>query len=460
MRYNLISKLCFLFVLMFSTYVVQAAPDAKTGKKLFNGNCASCHNGNMKDKSTGPALYGTQTRWKDFPKEDLYKWVRNSQGLIASGHPRATALFSEYKSQMTAFPNLTDEEIESLLLYIDQKGSGAWDAANKGAGATTNANNGVVTKKSNNNLYLWLLLAGLVALSTFLFRINDNLSRIARERSGLAPGSKRTLAGFLTSSPMISFFTFIGIVLLGYWTVNGAISLGRQQNYAPDQPIKFSHKTHAGINKIDCQYCHDGARRSKHSIIPATNTCINCHAAIKKGPTYGTGELVKIYASAGFNPSTGKYIENYQEKPVEEIKTILETYIREQNKDKAKGASLDRLVAEQLKAAEPMMKKPIEWVRIHNLPDHVYFNHSQHVTVGQVQCQTCHGAVEEMDVVKQYSPLSMGWCINCHRETKVKFTDNKYYEHFERFHSELKSGKRSDVKVEDIGGLECQKCHY
>jgi hypothetical protein len=107
--------------------------------------------------------------------------------------------------------------------------------------------------------------------------------------------------------------------------------------------------------------------------------------------------------------------------------------------------------------------KPIEWVRIHNLPDHVYFNHAQHVKAGQVACQTCHGEIQKMGEVKQFSDLSMGWCINCHRETKVQFKENGFYSIYEKYHEDLKSGKLDSTKgitVEKIGGTECQKCHY
>jgi hypothetical protein len=255
-------------------------------------------------------------------------------------------------------------------------------------------------------------------------------------------------------------------------TVNNAINLGRQQGYQPDQPIKFSHATHAGLHKIDCKYCHDGARRSKHSVIPAANTCMNCHKAIEKGSTYGTAELTKIFASIGYDPSTDKYIENYDELKTEDIEKIYKKWIADEYvKD---NSTLDRegerLIEEQWDAivssltdpdnGDDKIQGPIEWVRIHNLPDHVYFNHAQHVTVGKVECQQCHGKVEAMEVVEQYSPLSMGWCINCHRETDVQFADNEYYKSFEIYHEELAKGKRKGVTVEEIGGLECQKCHY
>ncbi|HMX82194.1 MAG TPA: cytochrome c3 family protein, partial [Saprospiraceae bacterium] len=255
-------------------------------------------------------------------------------------------------------------------------------------------------------------------------------------------------------------------------TVNNAVNIGRSQGYSPDQPIKFSHATHAGLNKIDCQYCHDGARRSKHSLIPAANTCMNCHKAIKVGSKYGTGELTKIYASIGFNPNTDQYIANYDNMSEADIAKIYKQWIGDSYVKEKELPALDdngKIEVErqwaELKSSltnenKPKIQGPIEWIRIHNLPDHVYFNHSQHVTVGKLECQKCHGKIQEMEVVKQYSSLSMGWCVNCHRETEVKFQDNAFYNSYKRYHDELKNGKREKVTVEDIGGIECQKCHY
>jgi hypothetical protein len=222
--------------------------------------------------------------------------------------------------------------------------------------------------------------------------------------------------------------------MAGYWLVNGAINEGRQQNYQPSQPIFYSHVVHAGINQINCLYCHASAEKSKHSMIPSTNVCMNCHKQIneytgeKDHPLKdaegrsinGTEQIKLLYQYAGWDPVNKKYI-------------------------------LDK--------DGNIAAKPVKWVKIHNLPDHVYFNHSQHVKVGQVQCQRCHGQIQEMDEVYQFAPLSMGWCINCHRQTEVKF-DNGYYSIFSKYQEEIKSGKRTKVTVEDIGGLECQKCHY
>ena len=276
----------------------------------------------------------------------------------------------------------------------------------------------------------------------------------------------------LTSKGVITFAVFALVVIGVYNLANGAMDLGRQTGYAPEQPIKFSHETHAGLHQIDCKFCHDGARRSKHSVIPPASTCMNCHKAIKKGSTYGTAEITKIFASIGFDPNTDKYIENYESISQDSIEKIYrqwisEQYIKDQGVQAIDQEGLD-LVDEQWEGVvtsltnelKPQVQGPIEWIRIHNLPDHVYFNHAQHVTVGQLDCQQCHGKVEEMEVVEQYAPLSMGWCINCHRQTEVQFASNEYYESYEKYHSELTSGNRDKVTVEDIGGLECQKCHY
>jgi hypothetical protein len=290
-----------------------------------------------------------------------------------------------------------------------------------------------------------------------------------------AEGSDRrakTLKDILTSKSVMTFVIFGLIVLGGYTTVNNAIAFGRQQSYAPEQPIKFSHATHAGQQKIDCQYCHDSARRSKHSSIPATNTCMNCHAAVKVGSKYGTAEITKIYASIGFDPTTGKYIDNYEQLGEDQVASVYKKWIGDNYVAQKSLAALDKggelLVNNQWDAIKTSLTNelkgkvqgPVEWTRIHSLPDHVYFNHAQHVTVGKVACQTCHGKVEAMEVMSQHAPLSMGWCINCHRQTDVKFADNNYYNTYKRYHDEIKNGTRESVKVEDVGGLECQKCHY
>jgi hypothetical protein len=203
----------------------------------------------------------------------------------------------------------------------------------------------------------------------------------------------------------------------------------------PKQPIFYSHKVHAGINQINCIYCHSAAEKGRHAMIPSTNVCMNCHMQINEytgaeahplvtlegTKVDGTAEIKKLYEFAGWDPAKKDY------------------------KRDANGQ---------------VMAKPVEWVKIHNLPDHVYFNHSLHVVSGKIACQRCHGNIEEMDEVYQFADLSMGWCINCHRETNVQFADNNYYSIFQKYHDEIKAGTRTEVKVSEIGGLECQRCHY
>jgi cytochrome c553 len=184
-----------------------------------------------------------------------------------------------------------------------------------------------------------------------------------------------------------------------------AVKLGRSQDYQPDQPIKFSHQVHATENQIDCMFCHHTAENSKTANIPSTNLCMNCHIVVREGTRSGTFEIDKL-------------VDAYEE-----------------------GRS-------------------IEWIRIHELPDHVFFSHAQHVGAGKLDCAQCHGKVEAMHVVRQESDLSMGWCIDCHRQTKVNFLENDYYTIFEEFHENLKKGIMDSVVAADIGANECQKCHY
>jgi len=445
-----------------------AQPSADAGKTTFRNYCGQCHSKDMKTRSTGPALGGVQERWADYPQEDLYAWIRNSAAMINTvEHPRALELWDEWKpAVMNSFPNLTDDDIASVLLYIDEQ----YNKVPEGAVASTG---GAATTADSNqyNWLYWILFGVLAALALILARITGSLDKMLAINEGRA-FEERPLLKRIFSKRVVSFLIFGLVVFGGYTTVTNAISLGRQQSYTPDQPINFSHETHAGVHQIECQYCHDGARRSKHAVIPAANTCMNCHSAIQVGSEHGTAELTKIYASIGYDPSTGTYIDNYVAKSEEEIKEIYTKWISDTYLADAGLTSLDKkgtkLVNDQWTGIKESLtneqKKqipgPIEWIRVHNLPDHVYFNHSQHVTVGKVECQDCHGKVEAMDVVGQHAPLSMGWCINCHRQTEVKFEGNDYYASYEAYHAQLAEGKKEKVTVEDIGGLECQKCHY
>jgi mono/diheme cytochrome c family protein len=409
---NLLSRPAFLLLFLFLTLMNGMRTYAQDGKALFQTNCASCHA--LNKKLTGPALAGLEERgpWSD--RKKLYAWIRNPAGF-AKTDAYAAGLIKEYGVLMTGFNALTDAEIDAIVTYINTPPP----AGTPAAGTATAA-----AEQPEDNSFLYGILAlvlGVVAL--ILLQINSNLKKLADQKVGI---ERTEPVPFWKNKAYVA----TGIILLflvgGYFTIQGAIGLGRQTNYQPEQPIYYSHKVHAGINQVNCLYCHGGAMEGKHANIPSVNVCMNCHMAINeyKGPELvredgtkvdGTAEIQKLYKYAGWDPSVNKYTS---------------------------------------------AGKPIEWIKIHNLPDHVYFNHSQHTKVGGVQCQTCHGPIQEMGEVYQFSNLSMGWCINCHRETGVKFKDNGYYSMYEKFHNDIKAGKMDSVTVEKIGGTECQKCHY
>ncbi|MEX2590812.1 MAG: cytochrome c3 family protein, partial [Chitinophagales bacterium] len=289
----------------------------------------------------------------------------------------------------------------------------------------------------------------LLLIALILLRVSNVLNRMVLEKEGEEIPAP---VPFYKNKKLITTIVLLLFIYVGNNIVNSAIDLGRQQGYAPAQPIKFSHKLHAGLNQIDCQYCHSGADQSKHSNIPSANVCMNCHKGVQNGPEHGRKEIAKIYAAIGWNPGKLSFIDDYASMPKEEARELYKQWLSDDSEKDYSKADVDEVLAQ--------VQEPIEWVRIHNLPDHVYFNHSQHVNAGDVECQTCHGAVEEMDVLHQNAPLSMGWCISCHRETPVEFARNDYYKTYKKFHDQIKEGNVSKVTVEMIGGTECQKCHY
>jgi hypothetical protein len=334
----------------------------------------------------------------------LKEFVRNSAKVIASGDEYANKIYDEHnKTQMTSFSSFTDEDIMNVLAYVKA------EAEKPEAEPTVAGGQGGSGEPSVPTTYLNVILIGMIIILLLLLIILVLIVNVLKkylDQRELSEEDKEVVHSPITFDTIVRSSGFIFIVVfvvaaLGFKTViDGLYSIGVQQGYQPKQPIAFSHKIHAGQYEIDCQYCHTGASKGRSANIPSPNICMNCHTQITTGTLTGEGEIAKIYAA----------IENNQ---------------------------------------------PIEWVRIHNLPDLAYFNHSQHVNVGGIECQTCHGPIEEMDVVKQFSLLTMGWCIDCHRKTDVNTRGNAYYDNL----LELHSGKEP-MKVEDIGGLECAKCHY
>ncbi len=385
------------------------------GKALFKSNCAACHN--PVADGTGPALKGVTARWEGggaykgkSGNQWLHTWITNWNDAVNAGYPYAVAMRASRPAAMNVFAGvLKDADIDNILLYVENSDAFAAPAAVPAAGGAT-ASSGQAAP--NASLYIFVLF--LIVLIAILIGVTNRLDQIIDEKKGIVTAPK---IPFYKKPNFTVAVILILFVYCGYATVDWGVHLGRQQGYQPDQPIKFSHALHAGTHKIDCQYCHQTANKGKNSNIPSLNTCMNCHKNVSKGPKYGTEEIAKIYAAVGWDPATKTY---------------------------ANAASA----------------KPVEWVRIHNLPDHVYFNHAQHVNAGKVQCQTCHGPIETMEQVYQYSPLSMGWCINCHRQTEVQFASNNYYSTYEKIHQDLKNKTIDKVTVETIGGTECQKCHY
>ncbi|WP_350284936.1 c-type cytochrome [uncultured Croceitalea sp.] len=413
--------------------VAVSGGDPAVGKQLFNQNCAACHALNR--KMTGPALANVETRLSEeegLDKEWLYAWIKNSAGMIASGDAYANKIYNEYnQAAMTAFPTLSNADIDNILAYTAAPPPAPAAAVAGPVGEGVSAASGGIS----NEIILGALALVFGLLVVMLFLVNNTLRRIA-EANGVeivkAGAGKRTPIWKAFVQNQFLVFCSVIVLLLGsaYFAYAWMSQIGIDQGYAPVQPIHYSHKIHAGDNKIECKYCHSSARVSKHSGIPSLNVCMNCHKSIYEYNGNPEGPSAEDLANGYTNEFYTK-----------EIKKLYKAVGWDEENQKYTGES-----------------QPVEWVRIHNLPDFAYFNHSQHVTVGKIECQTCHGPVEEMEIMYQYSPLTMGWCINCHRETEVQVADNGYYE---KIHTELsKKYGVEKLTAAQMGGLECGKCHY
>ncbi len=389
--------------------LVSFAQDAANGEKLFKQNCSACHK--VDKKLIGPPLNEALDNWGG-DREAMYSWVRNWQKAVDAGYPRAVEVQNYDPSAMNLFPQLGDDQLNDIWAYVDNP--------NYAGGETAAPAEDSATPKSGWAKINWLLVGIVfffIILALMLTNLSQNMERLVAEERG-EQVERKSLWATVFNKKVMTALSLIAFCVIGVVAYNSAANLGRTKGYAPVQPIKYSHKLHAGTLGIECQYCHTPAAQGKQATIPAVNVCMNCHKSVSEGTKTGTVEIQKIYDAAGFNPETLQY---------------------------------DR-----------ESTGPVEWVRIHNLPDHVYFNHSQHVTAGKIECQTCHGPIQEMEVVQQNADLGMGWCIDCHRNTKVQFTENAYYDDlFKEYHDKLDAGDKDFfVTVEKIGGTECQKCHY
>jgi len=411
-------KRILLVTLLLPSIGLSQEADVQAGKNLFNANCAACHQLNR--KAVGPALRGVTEK---YDRDWLYSWIKNGTQMIKDGDPQAVAIWEEYnRSIMTNYPQFSNEQIDNILAYTNYTPPAPAVAVS--ASAETVAQGSDISI----NIILAVTIVIFTILIVMLFLVQRTLIKIANA-SGVKIETEtkrniRPLWKAVVENQFIMFVLVIGFLLSSaYFTYGYLMQIGIDQGYAPIQPIHYSHKIHAGANQIECKYCHSSARVSKHSGIPSLNVCMNCHEYIadyngeedlENGYTkdFYTNEIKKLYNAVGWDEENQVYTGNTQ---------------------------------------------PVKWVRIHNLPDFVYFNHAQHAQVAKIECQTCHGPVEEMEILYQYSPLTMGWCIDCHRESNVD-KDNEYYQ---KVHEELsKKYGVEKLTVAQLGGIECAKCHY
>jgi mono/diheme cytochrome c family protein len=459
---------------LFSTVYavnIHEGGDPVKGAALFNANCASCHK--ITDEIlAAPGLKGISDRWAG--KDDLIvQWINNPQAANSKGDPYIKGLVDKYVGTYgwMAAQGVSREEINHILTYV-KSGGGAGTGAKKDEGQKCLTVDDMAKLKAEeeeakgSGSLIWIIIIGLILAIIGVSAASISRSLKAANKEGDSSEEEEHKGYWASVKAWMwknkAFVGIAGLFLVCYFVVVGygtLMDIGVYEGYNPEQPIWFSHASHVCKNEIDCQYCHSSASKSKHAGIPSVNVCMNCHKGINQGPISGTGEIAKIYAAIGFDVNTKQYIPNYAQ-------------------------------------------KPIVWNKVHNLPDHVYFNHSQHVTVGKIDCKQCHGPVqtyttgrqattEEINLqedveglVKLTKPtLTMGWCIECHKEKKIDLSTNGYYEEMhERFKS-TEAGKRNlrallqenidgmklgevldtlrpEISVKGMGGWECGKCHY
>ncbi|MBI3510381.1 MAG: c-type cytochrome [Bacteroidetes bacterium] len=412
------------FVVVFSlaisllfSFNVFAGPD---GKKLFQANCAQCHFASDK-MSTGPGLKDVLNR---IPGKDwAHAWVHDNAALLAKGDAYATQIKTKYQASMNKFPALTNEEIDAILDYASK---GEVPVGAVGATGETQT-----TEEQGSPFYIFLIiLVVLIVLIAILRYTKINLRNAYNEKEGLPEepalpfldASRKWMNENKRKVALIGFFLFCCLIVKGWYALKGIGVYAEEVHpdewvgYHPSQPIKFSHKIHADINGIQCVYCHTGVEKSKTAGIPPIMVCMNCHKVIDQnqaGTDESKAEIAKIYFATGWDPKTHAY-------------------------------------------SNP--QHPVVWNKVHVLPDHVFFSHQQHVVVGKLQCDNCHGDVKKMTTIEQQRPLTMGWCINCHRVTPVQMEGNGYYE---ALHEKMKEKyKDQPITVSMIGGIECSRCHY
>lgn len=423
-KFSSLKRKIFVLLAVLFTGIAAQAQDVAEGEKLFKQNCTSCHA--VKKQVVGPALKGVEARWAD-PKL-LIKFVQASQAVIKSGDAYSNELFKKYNQ--TVMPNhgfLTDANVQSILAYVKAEGDkpdevAKDDKGDKGGEAAEGESDGI------SDISIGVMIGAIVLLFLIIMVMNSvigTLERLIKQKNGEEITEEddaktevfASVKKLANNKSVVITVVVLFVLILSVAGYRGLMDVGVEQGYQPKQPIAFSHQLHAGTYQINCQYCHSGAYKSKNASIPSANVCMNCHKYVQLTDKYDgqiSPEISKIYKALDYDPATQQYGKNQQ---------------------------------------------PIEWVRVHNLQDFVYFPHANHVKVAGIACQKCHGPVETMKEVSQFSPLTMGWCINCHRETEMTHAkDNAYYERLIKAHEMLKKGQKMTVAT--VGGLECAKCHY
>ncbi len=427
-----------LALFFFSTGNLTFAADAEKGEKAFKANCASCHKPDK--KFIGPALQGALGRWEENSSvEGLYEWIKNSQNYAkSSGDSYAKQLIADYNGSVMGPQAVSDEDIANILEYVD----------NVPVRTDDKKDDEVVVdpgEPQGTSSWLWWIIGGLLIVVIFAVGgVNRELTNASLDQDGqpirtetFMQSSRRWLWENFNYVFFFGFIIMIGALTLGFSDLN---QIGVFEDYKPEQPIKYSHKLHAGDLGIDCKYCHNSVEKSRTAGIPTVNVCMNCHKGISEGKEYGTKEIQKIYDAAGFDPANLVYSDS---------------------------------------------TKPIRWVKVHNLPDHVYFNHSQHVKVGGLDCIQCHGdmkketvarvmPIEELNAIEENRikftrpTLTMGWCIECHGEKEIDIKSADAGSYYNEIHKRLLNDKETyqkykedgKVSVAELGGWECAKCHY
>lgn len=418
---SLVALFVFALTLVTPNYLY-AANDAKgnpvAGQKVFKANCATCHSTGTQ-KVTGPGLAGVTERVPAPYQEWMHKWILNNAALRKTGDAYANKVYTDNGgTAMTVFEGtLTDAQVDDVIAFLaNPPKEEVASTDNQGTGLENNK----AKEDEGNGGWIALIIIGILLVITIVLRtVRKSLLTVVNEKKGIPAPVDQSMWNdvklWVRTHKMT--FVFLNILVTAIFCTYGweyLWSIDVTPGYHPSQPINFSHQVHAGTNKIACIYCHSGAEKGKVAGIPTLNVCMNCHKAIQgSNPDYKQ-EISKIYYAVGWDVSKGAY-------------------------------------------GNPT--HPVIWNRIHSLPDFVYFNHSQHVVVGKIECQKCHGDCATYTTNQQFAPLTMGWCIDCHRATPVQMEGNGYYV---KLHEAIqkKFPEKEQITEADMGGLECGKCHY